>query len=110
MGVLLWMTPMLLSRTSESRLKLPSRSSLQFWAVAERGRRRSTPHQKRSSTSEPRSSSTLKLYKVDDVGKLERKRKECPQETCGAGIFFSNHRDRQYCGRCGLTIKFNENQ
>merc|ERR1739847_223646 len=53
---------------------------------------------------------TLKLYKVDDVGKLERKRKECPQETCGAGIFFSNHKDRQYCGRCGLTIKFNENQ
>merc|ERR1711957_992968 len=30
---------------------------------------------------------SLKLYKVDDVGKLERKRKECPQETCGAGIF-----------------------
>merc|ERR1711883_51718 len=51
---------------------------------------------------------TLKLYKVDDVGKLERKRKECPNETCGAGIFLSNHKDRQYCGRCGLTIKFNE--
>merc|ERR1711981_328785 len=53
---------------------------------------------------------TLKLYKVDDVGKLERKRKECPQEMCGAGIFLSNHKDRQYCGKCGLTIKFNENQ
>jgi len=53
---------------------------------------------------------TLKLYKVDDVGKLERKRKECPQETCGAGIFLSNHKDRQYCGKCGLTIKFSENQ
>jgi len=51
---------------------------------------------------------TLKLYKVDDVGKLERKRKECPQEMCGAGIFLSNHKDRQYCGKCGLTIKFNE--
>merc|ERR1739849_66389 len=51
---------------------------------------------------------TLKLYKVDDVGKLERKRKDCPQETCGAGIFFSNHKDRQYCGRCGLTIKFDQ--
>merc|ERR1711978_508651 len=53
---------------------------------------------------------TLKLYKVDDVGKLERKRKECPQEMCGAGIFLSNHKDRQYCGKCGLTIKYNENQ
>ena len=53
---------------------------------------------------------TLKLYKVDDVGKLERKRKECPQETCGAGIFFSNHKDRQYCGKCGLTVKYNENE
>merc|ERR1712066_1145007 len=51
---------------------------------------------------------TLKLYKVDDVGKLERKRKECPQEMCGAGIFLSNHKDRQYCGKCGLTIKYNE--
>merc|ERR1712173_172054 len=53
---------------------------------------------------------TLKLYKVDDVGKLERKRKECPNEMCGAGIFLSNHKDRQYCGRCGLTIKFNESK
>ena len=53
---------------------------------------------------------TLKLYKVDDVGKLERKRKECPQEMCGAGIFFSNHKDRQYCGKCGLTVKYNENE
>merc|ERR1712226_44473 len=48
---------------------------------------------------------TLKLYKVDDVGKLERKRKECPHDMCGAGIFLSNHKDRQYCGKCGLTIK-----
>merc|ERR1711881_255492 len=53
---------------------------------------------------------TLKYYKVDDVGKLERKRKECPHEICGAGIFMSNHKDRQYCGKCGLTIKFDENK
>merc|ERR1712141_748456 len=37
----------------------------------------------------------LATLKLDNVGKLERKRKECPQETCGAGIFFSNHKDRQ---------------
>merc|ERR1712050_465380 len=53
---------------------------------------------------------TLKYYKVDDVGKLERKRKECPAQICGAGIFMSNHKDRQYCGKCGLTIKFDENK
>merc|ERR1712003_446914 len=53
---------------------------------------------------------TLKLYKVDDVGKLERKRKECPAAICGPGVFMANHKDRQYCGKCGLTIKFNENQ
>jgi len=53
---------------------------------------------------------TLKYYKVDDVGKLERKRKECPHEICGAGIFMSNHKDRQYCGKCSLTIKFDENK
>merc|ERR1711881_630016 len=53
---------------------------------------------------------TLKMYKVDDNGKLERKRKECSQPQCGAGIFMGNHKDRQYCGKCGFTIKFNENE
>merc|ERR1711981_531356 len=52
---------------------------------------------------------TLKMYKVDDNGKLERKRKECPHETCGADIFMSNHKDRHYCGKCQLTMKFDKN-
>merc|ERR1712038_220685 len=51
---------------------------------------------------------TLKYYKVDDNGKLERKRKECPMEVCGAGIFMANMSDRQYCGKCGLTVKYDE--
>merc|ERR1712110_38730 len=51
---------------------------------------------------------TLKYYKVTDTGKLERKRKECT--SCGPGIFMSNHKDRQYCGRCGLTIVFDQAQ
>merc|ERR1711912_964 len=46
---------------------------------------------------------TLKYYKVDDTGKIERKRKECPADICGPGIFMSNHKDRQYCGKCSLT-------
>merc|ERR1739841_461321 len=31
----------------------------------------------------------LKYYKVDGDGKIERLRRECPNETCGAGIFIA---------------------
>ncbi|QWU87616.1 hypothetical protein CA3LBN_001881 [Candidozyma haemuli] len=45
----------------------------------------------------------LTYYKVDNDGKVERLRRECP--NCGAGIFMANHPDRQYCGRCHTTFK-----
>ena len=45
----------------------------------------------------------LKLYKVDDAGKVERLRKECTSATCGAGVFLAHHFDRVYCGKCGAT-------
>jgi len=45
----------------------------------------------------------LKFYKVDEHGKVSRLRRECPSETCGAGVFMACHADRQYCGKCGLT-------
>ena len=45
----------------------------------------------------------LKYYKVDGNGKVTRLRRECPAATCGAGVFMAFHKDRQYCGRCGLT-------
>ncbi|KAH6561678.1 hypothetical protein BASA50_000307 [Batrachochytrium salamandrivorans] len=48
----------------------------------------------------------LKYYKVEDNGTVSRLRRECPNETCGAGVFMASHFDRQYCGRCGLTFKF----
>ncbi|KAG0242255.1 ribosomal protein S27a-domain-containing protein [Mortierella sp. GBAus27b] len=48
----------------------------------------------------------LKFYQVDGSGKITRLRRECPSETCGAGIFMAWHHDRQYCGRCGLTYVF----
>ena len=48
----------------------------------------------------------LKLYKVDDNGKVTRLRRECPREECGAGVFMAAHFDRQYCGKCGLTYVF----
>ncbi|KAL1923355.1 uncharacterized protein VTP21DRAFT_8335 [Calcarisporiella thermophila] len=48
----------------------------------------------------------LKFYKVDANGKITRLRRECPNETCGAGVFMAWHHDRQYCGKCGLTYVF----
>jgi len=45
----------------------------------------------------------LKYYKVDDNGTITRQRMECPHPDCGAGVFMAAHKDRQYCGKCGLT-------
>ncbi|KAI0200437.1 ubiquitin family-domain-containing protein [Hypoxylon rubiginosum] len=50
----------------------------------------------------------LKYYKVDGDGKIERLRRECPADTCGAGIFMAAMQDRQYCGRCHLTYVFDK--
>jgi len=50
--------------------------------------------------------SILKYYKVDSDGKIKRLRRECPTATCGAGVFMAFHKDRQYCGKCGLTYTF----
>ena len=47
----------------------------------------------------------LKYYKVEDE-KINRLRRECPAEECGAGVFMAAHHDRQYCGKCGLTYVF----
>merc|ERR1712107_605303 len=33
----------------------------------------------------------LKYYKVDDNGKINRLRRECPAEECGAGVFMAAH-------------------
>ncbi|KAK4842258.1 hypothetical protein QYF36_018692 [Acer negundo] len=45
----------------------------------------------------------LQFYKVDDSGKVQRLRKECPNTECGVGTFMANHFDRHYCGKCGFT-------
>jgi len=50
----------------------------------------------------------LKYYKVDGDGKIERLRRECPTESCGAGVFMAAMPDRQYCGRCHLTYVFDK--
>ncbi|KAF9622410.1 hypothetical protein IFM89_031213 [Coptis chinensis] len=46
------------------------------------------------------------FYKVDDSGKVQKLRKECPNQECGAGTFMANHFDRHYCGKCGLTYVY----
>ena len=50
----------------------------------------------------------LPLSQVDENGKITRLRRECPSESCGAGVFMAQHFDRQYCGRCSLTYVFNK--
>ncbi|EIE85382.1 hypothetical protein G6F46_006247 [Rhizopus delemar] len=52
----------------------------------------------------------LKYYKVDESGKITRLRRECPNATCGAGVFMAKHKDRQYCGKCHLTYVFQKDQ
>ena len=39
-------------------------------------------------------------YEIKD-GSVQRKRKSCPR--CGPGTFLADHKNRDYCGRCGYT-------
>jgi ubiquitin-small subunit ribosomal protein S27Ae len=50
----------------------------------------------------------LKFYKVEDNGKVTRTRKQCPAETCGAGVFMATHEDRVHCGKCKLTFMYTD--
>lgn len=50
----------------------------------------------------------LKYYKVEDSGKVQRTRRMCPAEECGAGIFMATHKDRVHCGKCNLTYLYAE--
>ncbi|CAK9297092.1 unnamed protein product [Gordionus sp. m RMFG-2023] len=51
----------------------------------------------------------LKFYKVDEKGKITRLRRECSNPSCGSGVFMAAHFNRQYCGKCHLTLMY-ENQ
>ena len=46
-------------------------------------------------------------YEIVD-GELVRKGIPCPQPECGAGVFLGEHSDRKVCGKCGYTIKSDE--
>jgi len=50
----------------------------------------------------------LKYYKVDENGKISRLRRECPSESCGAGVFMASMHDRQYCGKCYTTLVYKQ--
>jgi small subunit ribosomal protein S27Ae len=41
------------------------------------------------------------LYKVSEKG-IERTKKIC--DRCGDGTFMAEHKDRLYCGKCGMTV------
>jgi ubiquitin-small subunit ribosomal protein S27Ae len=51
----------------------------------------------------------LKYYKVDANSKIVRLRKECTSSECPPATFMAMHQDRYYCGRCGLTLVFTDN-
>ena len=52
----------------------------------------------------------LKFYKVDSAGKVTALRRECTNPMCGPGTFMAQHKDRQYCGKCHTTYKFEAKQ
>jgi len=48
--------------------------------------------------------SSPKVYKFYESkgSEVVRNRKNCPR--CGPGVFMANHKNREYCGRCGYTV------
>jgi ubiquitin-small subunit ribosomal protein S27Ae len=50
------------------------------------------------------SPNVYKYFKIEG-DKLTRGRKNCSR--CGKGVFMSKHKDRNTCGKCGLT-EFNQ--
>ncbi|CEP02084.1 Ubiquitin-like domain-containing protein [Plasmodiophora brassicae] len=50
----------------------------------------------------------LKYYQVDESGNVQRRRKECSSDTCGAGVFMAVHYNRYHCGKCGRTLVFEQ--
>jgi ribosomal protein S27AE len=42
-----------------------------------------------------------KFYAINQQGKVEKLRRECPR--CGRGVFMAQHKDRLHCGKCGYT-------
>ena len=45
---------------------------------------------------------TLKFYKVDASGKVDKLKFEC--DNCGPGTFMAEHQNRYHCGKCGRAF------
>ena len=45
---------------------------------------------------------TLKYYKVDSTGKVDKNKFEC--NNCGPGTFMAEHKNRYHCGKCGRAF------
>jgi small subunit ribosomal protein S27Ae len=45
---------------------------------------------------------TLKFYKVDPSGKVDKNKIEC--DNCGVGSFMAEHANRYHCGKCGRAF------
>jgi len=52
----------------------------------------------------------LKYYKVDENNKITRLRRECTNAQCGAATFMAIHYDRYTCGKCGLTLVYQDEE
>jgi small subunit ribosomal protein S27Ae len=63
-----------------------------------------TKPKKKKHKRKPTKLSVLKFYQVDDDDKVIRSRKDCPHETCGAGVRMAVHKNRLHCGKCSLTF------
>ena len=48
--------------------------------------------------------SSPKVYKFYETKgeAVSRNHKQCPR--CGPGVFMANHKNREYCGKCGYTV------
>ena len=44
---------------------------------------------------------TLKYYKIDPSGKVDKLKLEC--SGCGPGTFMAEHKNRYHCGKCGTA-------
>jgi small subunit ribosomal protein S27Ae len=50
----------------------------------------------------------LFVLQVDTNGKITRLRRECTEACCGAAVFMAIHYDRYTCGKCAVTLMYDE--
>merc|ERR1712107_207215 len=89
--------------TAGSLMDPPCSSHLNWQVGKKRKKKTYTKPKKIKHKSKKVKLAVLKFYKVDSNDKVQRLRKECPNEICGPGVFMAMHFNRYYCGKCHLT-------